>query len=178
MSMSVGGGGEGEAMCDINTTPLIDVMLVLLIMLIITIPIMTHAVKLDMPQANNPPPPDQRARSDRPGGGLRRHRRLERNGGPEHSDPGELLPSESRKEPQPEIHLRPDRRAKYGYGGWGACGGPAQPHEEDRVREHLGVPGMSDGKQHARQHDRDGAGLALALAPCWWRSAPAPSPGR
>jgi biopolymer transport protein ExbD len=47
---------EPEVMVDINTTPLIDVMLVLLIMLIITIPVQTHAVKLDMPQANSPPP--------------------------------------------------------------------------------------------------------------------------
>ena len=50
---------EGEPMMEINTTPLIDVMLVLIIMLIITIPPQTHAVKLDLPQ-NNPndiPPP-------------------------------------------------------------------------------------------------------------------------
>jgi biopolymer transport protein ExbD len=49
----------GEPMMEINTTPLIDVMLVLLIMLIITIPVQTHAVKLDLPvnQENNPPPP-------------------------------------------------------------------------------------------------------------------------
>jgi biopolymer transport protein ExbD len=59
MAMSVGGGNEGEPMMDINTTPLIDVMLVMLIMLIITIPIQTHAVKLDLPvnQPNQPPPP-------------------------------------------------------------------------------------------------------------------------
>ena len=51
MAMNVGssGGSEPEVMVDINTTPLIDVMLVLLIMLIITIPIQTHAVKLNMP---------------------------------------------------------------------------------------------------------------------------------
>ena len=56
MSMSVGGGGdEGSPMMDINTTPLIDVMLVLLIMFIITIPIQTHAVKLDLPPPNNQP---------------------------------------------------------------------------------------------------------------------------
>jgi biopolymer transport protein ExbD len=49
---------EGEPMMDINTTPLIDVMLVLLIMFIITIPIQTHAVKLDLPQDNpNQPKP-------------------------------------------------------------------------------------------------------------------------
>lgn len=46
-----------NAMCEINTTPLIDVMLVLLVTLIITLPIMTHAVKLDLPQA---PPQDQK----------------------------------------------------------------------------------------------------------------------
>jgi len=52
---SGGGSGDPEAIVDINTTPLIDVMLVLLIMLIITIPIQTHAVKLDMPNGNPPP---------------------------------------------------------------------------------------------------------------------------
>jgi biopolymer transport protein ExbD len=59
MAMNVGSGGSGdpEVMVDINTTPLIDVMLVLLIMLIITIPIQTHAVKLNMPVGNPPPPP-------------------------------------------------------------------------------------------------------------------------
>jgi biopolymer transport protein ExbD len=57
MGMSVGsGGGEGSPMMEMNTTPLIDVMLVLIIMLIVTLPVMTHAVKLDMPQTNNPPP--------------------------------------------------------------------------------------------------------------------------
>jgi biopolymer transport protein ExbD len=48
--------GEADVMLEINTTPLIDVMLVLLIMLIITIPIQTHAVKLDMPVTDAPPP--------------------------------------------------------------------------------------------------------------------------
>ena len=52
MAMSAGSAGDGEVMVDINTTPLIDVMLVLLIMLIITIPIQTHAVKLNMPIAD------------------------------------------------------------------------------------------------------------------------------
>ena len=56
MGMQVGSGGSGdpEVMVDINTTPLIDVMLVLLIMLIITIPIQTHAVKLNMPVGSPP----------------------------------------------------------------------------------------------------------------------------
>ena len=51
-----GSAREPDVMVDINTTPLIDVMLVLLIMLIITIPIQTHAVKLNMPIGNPPPP--------------------------------------------------------------------------------------------------------------------------
>ena len=58
MAMNIGeGGGEGEVMVEMNTTPLIDVLLVLLVMLIITIPIQTHAVKLDMPPPNTTPPP-------------------------------------------------------------------------------------------------------------------------
>ncbi|MBK9135808.1 MAG: biopolymer transporter ExbD [Betaproteobacteria bacterium] len=60
MAMQVGnaGGDEADVMVDINTTPLIDVMLVLLIMFIITIPIQTHAVKMNMPvpQPNQAPP--------------------------------------------------------------------------------------------------------------------------
>jgi biopolymer transport protein ExbD len=60
MAMNVGqGGGENEVMVEMNTTPLIDVMLVLLVMLIITIPIQTHAVKLNMPNPNSKPPPTQ-----------------------------------------------------------------------------------------------------------------------
>lgn len=56
MGMSVGGGGEENApMGEMNTTPLIDVMLVLLIMFIITIPVQTHAVKLDLPPPNPNP---------------------------------------------------------------------------------------------------------------------------
>ena len=55
MAMSMG-SDEGEPMMEMNTTPLIDVMLVLLIMFIITIPIQTHAVKIDLPQ--NAPPTD------------------------------------------------------------------------------------------------------------------------
>ena len=55
MNLGAGGGQEPEVMVDINTTPLIDVMLVLLIMLIITIPIQTHAVKLNMPVGTPPP---------------------------------------------------------------------------------------------------------------------------
>jgi len=58
MGMNVGSGssGEPEVMMDINTTPLIDVMLVLIIMLIITIPVQLHSVNLNMPVGTPPPP--------------------------------------------------------------------------------------------------------------------------
>ena len=57
MAMNLGSGsGDNDVMVDINTTPLIDVMLVLLIMFIITIPIQTHAVKLNMPTPSNVQP--------------------------------------------------------------------------------------------------------------------------
>ncbi len=67
MGMNVGsGGGDDDVMVDINTTPLIDVMLVLLIMFIITIPIQTHAVKMNMPigPASQPPVPPEIIRID------------------------------------------------------------------------------------------------------------------
>ena len=59
MSAAVLNPETAEPMMDINTTPLIDVMLCLLILFILTIPVQTHAVKLDLPQqmANQPPPP-------------------------------------------------------------------------------------------------------------------------
>jgi biopolymer transport protein ExbD len=111
MSMQV--GETSAEFCDINTTPLIDVMLVLLVTLIMSLPIMTHAVKLDMPQANNPPPPDMRPEVIE----------LEVDFDGTVVWNGTVVPSintlesyfrvESDKIPQPEIHLRPDRRVKY-----------------------------------------------------------------
>jgi biopolymer transport protein ExbD len=101
-------------MCDINTTPLIDVMLVLLVTLIVSLPVMTHAVKLDMPNPNaQPPPPDTPPEVidleiDFDG-------TVAWNGTPV-PDMNTLegyFRNESQKDPQPEIHLRPDRRAKY-----------------------------------------------------------------
>lgn len=118
MSMQVGSGAGDEEMVDINTTPLIDVMLVLLVMLIITLPIMTHAVKLDMPNANNPPPPTQQATPitleiDFDG-------TVVWNGTVVPGTPGNMdtldqyFHTESTQDPQPEIHLQPDRHVKYG----------------------------------------------------------------
>jgi biopolymer transport protein ExbD len=62
MAMNVGSGGgsqDPDVMVDINTTPLIDVMLVLLVMLIITIPIQLHSVNLNMPVGTPPPPTEK-----------------------------------------------------------------------------------------------------------------------
>ena len=113
MAMSVGGGGADEPMMDINTTPLIDVMLVLLIMFIITLPVMTHAVKLDMPQSkNNPPPTDvqiEPIRIDIDWDGS-----VVWNGSLVQLDQLEAyFRVEAAKNPQPELHVRPERRANY-----------------------------------------------------------------
>jgi biopolymer transport protein ExbD len=117
MAMSVGTGGasgDPEVMVDINTTPLIDVMLVLLIMLIITIPIQTHAVKLNMPVGNPPPPatPPEVVRLD-----------VDFDGAVYWN--GEMVPNQDTLEAkfrgaaaqpiQPEFHLRPNKLVTYKY---------------------------------------------------------------
>jgi biopolymer transport protein ExbD len=111
MGMSIGGGGEDEPMMDINMTPLIDVMLVLLIMFIITIPVMTHAVKLDMPRASNAPsqvlPVVINLEIDFDGTVLW-------NGTPVEIESLEgYFRREAANDPQPELHIRPSKRAKY-----------------------------------------------------------------
>jgi len=113
MAMSVGSGGEGEPMMEINTTPLIDVMLVLLIMFIITLPVMTHAVKLDMPRPNSNPPPEteiiEPIRLDIDWDGA-----IIWNGSQVQLSALEgYFRVEASKNPQPELHVRPDRRANY-----------------------------------------------------------------
>ncbi|MGH8219622.1 MAG: ExbD/TolR family protein [Steroidobacteraceae bacterium] len=116
MAMAVGTSSD-EEMCDINTTPLIDVMLVLLVMLIITLPIMTHAVKLDMPNANNPPPPQQQvAPIDLEidfDGTVSWNNNVVPGTPADMSTLEQYFRSSASQNPQPEIHLRPDRHAKY-----------------------------------------------------------------
>jgi len=114
MGIRIGNGDdpEPEVMADINTTPLVDVLLVLLVMLIITIPIQLHSVNIEMPGA--PPPrqlaPPEVVRIDVvPGGALRW------NGEPL-ADRAALearLQAAGAQAEQPEIHIRPDRAAKY-----------------------------------------------------------------
>jgi len=112
MAMSVGSGGEGAPMMEINTTPLIDVMLVLIIVLIMSIPIMTHATKLDMPQTNNPPPPvrPEVIEIDVDFDGTIVWNGTVVSGIPQLES---FFRSERYKDPQPEIHLRPNRLANY-----------------------------------------------------------------
>ena len=112
MAMSVGGGGEDEPMMDINTTPLIDVMLVLLIMFIITLPVMTHAVKLDMPQTKNSNPPPVvvepiQLEVDWDGTVIWNNTPVQL------SALEGYFRVEAAKNPQPEVHVRPNRRANY-----------------------------------------------------------------
>ena len=109
--MNVAGDKSG-VMCEVNMTPLIDVMLVLIVTLIMTLPIQTHAVKLDMPPPTDQPPPpvlpevinldvdfDDTVYWD---GNKVDIAQLEG-----------YFRQESKKDPQPEIHLRPDRRSRY-----------------------------------------------------------------
>jgi biopolymer transport protein ExbD len=114
MSMNVGNeGGSDDIMCDMNTTPLIDVMLVLLVMLIVTIPIQTHAVKLDLPQGAPPPPSDimpevVNLEIDFDGTVIWNGTPV-----PNRAQLDRYFQDTAAKIPQPEVHLRPNRLAKY-----------------------------------------------------------------
>ena len=117
MGMKVGSSSaddDADMMVDINTTPLIDVMLVLLIMFIITIPIQTHAVKMNTPIPNNaaPPKPPEIIRVDIDFDGT-----IGWNG--EVIAPGDRntvlarLTTAAAQPNQPEIHIRPNKLAAY-----------------------------------------------------------------
>jgi len=112
MAMSAG-AEEGQPMMDINTTPLIDVMLVLLIMFIITIPIQTHAVKLDLPvdsQQNNPPPIDPVKNKIV----VTRTHQILWNGTPvDEVTLRQYLDQTTTLTPVPELHLQPEPDARY-----------------------------------------------------------------
>jgi biopolymer transport protein ExbD len=114
MSMSVPGSdsGDDEVIASINTTPLVDVMLVMLIIFLITIPVIVPTVKVQMPTPKNIPtqtkPEDIPISVDAAGkiywkGGLVTDR----------AKLLDLVVAEARKVPQPEIHIRGDRNARY-----------------------------------------------------------------
>ena len=112
MAMAAG-TAEGEPMMDINTTPLIDVMLVLLIMFIITIPIQTHAVKLDLPQdqPNQQPPPIDPVKNKIV---ITPQDLILWNGSPINQETlRQYLDSTQMMNPVPELHLQPDATARY-----------------------------------------------------------------
>ena len=112
MGMNVGSGAEGDVMVEVNTTPLIDLMLVLIVFLIITLPPQTHAVKLDMPVSKSEAPPtppevieiliDFDTTIYWNGSKVENAQMLK-----------SYLTSAARKDPMPELHLKPNKLAKY-----------------------------------------------------------------
>ena len=103
---------EPEVMMDINTTPLIDVMLVLLIMLIITIPVQLHSINLDMP-TGTPPPVTKKPTTVRIEIDARNVVRWNDKTLSDRTELDTLLQQASQQQPQPEIHIKPQGKAKY-----------------------------------------------------------------
>jgi biopolymer transport protein ExbD len=115
MAMNVGSPGrsdEPDVILDINTTPLIDVMLVLLVMLIITIPIQLHSVNLNMPTGNPPPP---RTLPEVVKLDIDESSRVYWNGEvvPDRPTLESKMSAAAHQPVQPEVHLRPDKSSKY-----------------------------------------------------------------
>jgi biopolymer transport protein ExbD len=117
MAMNVGSpdddGGEDQINSSINTTPLVDVMLVLLIIFLITVPVVTQSVKLELPKERNIPtetkPENVVLAVDREGDvywGLQRMPDIE-------SLVNRLKTDVSKKDPQPEVHIRGDSETRY-----------------------------------------------------------------
>src|ERR1700752_1462251 len=111
MAMSAG-SSQGQSFTDINMTPLIDVMLVLLIIFIISLPPVTHAVKIDNPLRTNPPVPPQppvvvELSIDFDG-------TLSWNGSPvDRKTMQGYITEQAGEDPQPEVHISVDKFAKY-----------------------------------------------------------------
>jgi len=115
MAMNVGASGktgEPEVIIDINTTPLIDVMLVLLVMLIITLPIQLHAINLNMPTGNPPPPliMPQVVKIDIDANGITY---WDGEVVPDRASLEDKIRAAAAQTPQPEVHLRPDKASRY-----------------------------------------------------------------
>ncbi len=110
MSMS-GGSDDGEPMMEMNTTPLIDVLLVLLIMFIITLPIQTHAVKVDLPQNN---PNSVQVNADKNKVSIDPTGVVAWNGQPvDDVTLRQFLDQTKTINPEPELHFQPDPAARY-----------------------------------------------------------------
>lgn len=112
MAMSSGGRGDDEPMMDMNTTPLIDVLLVLLIMFIITIPIQSHAVKVDLPQPDNRPQTNIDPQKNKIT--INAQGQTAWNGTPvDEVTLTQYLDQTVAMSPQPELHFQPDATARY-----------------------------------------------------------------
>jgi len=100
-----------DVMNEINMTPLVDVMLVLLIIFIITVPVMKHAVNIDLPRATNQPqdakPETVRLSVDAQGQYFWNENRVDE------KDLPAMLKAEAAKTPQPELHIRGDKEVRY-----------------------------------------------------------------
>jgi biopolymer transport protein ExbD len=116
MSMGVlddgSSGGEAQAMSEINTTPLVDVMLVLLIIFLITIPVITRTIKLDLPKAVNiatqTKPENITIAVDENGRVFWNDRMMANRG-----DLLDRIKQAAVQKPQPEIHIRADKNTRY-----------------------------------------------------------------
>jgi biopolymer transport protein ExbD len=112
MSMNVGSSDGDQVMSTINTTPLVDVMLVMLIIFLITIPVIVPSVKVEMPEPRNiatqTKPEDIPVSVDKDGYIYWKNSRVE-----DRAKLLELIIEEARKVPQPELHLKADRNARY-----------------------------------------------------------------
>src|SRR6201994_3777051 len=113
MAMNVGGSSEEQGvMANINTTPLVDVMLVLLIIFLITIPVINKTVKVDLPKAVNIPtqtkPENITVAVDKDGNIYWNDKRM-----PNKDELLSLIKDAAVRKPQPEVHIRADRDSRY-----------------------------------------------------------------
>ena len=101
----------GAPMAEINMVPLIDVMLVLLVIFIVTAPLLTQAVKLELPKASSQP---NIVKAEKIEFGINAEGKLFWNGEPvDRSEAAKRFVVESKKQPQPEVHLRADQNVPY-----------------------------------------------------------------
>ncbi|MFA5496153.1 MAG: biopolymer transporter ExbD [Porticoccaceae bacterium] len=111
--MAFGGGldDDNEVMSEINMTPLVDVMLVLLIIFIITVPVLTHSVKVDLPRADNTP---NEIKPETINLAVTANGQIHWNETTVTFDELELRLAEAvQQKPQPEVHIRGDRQVEY-----------------------------------------------------------------
>jgi len=109
---SLEAGEDNAPLAEINMVPLIDVMLVLLIIFIVAAPLLTHAVKVDLPRASSAP---NQTKPDNVQLAIDAQSRLFWNGAEvSAAELSQRLADEAAREPQPELHIRADRSAPYG----------------------------------------------------------------